>query len=729
PELTNTLRMIGELTRAKRCYLGLVDRPGSRIGQVYEWCPPGTKAKWTQKQGSLLTDIQELKDWLEEWEVRPSGSPGAGEDFGSRGESLLIPLFHGRSLDGFIGLDSSGGEKPWSMEIIHGLQVIGQVVVTTRETEKAQRALQELKDQSQHLLAHIHDITFSLDSQGRFTHLSPAIELILAYTPEELIGQSLASLIHPKDLTDFQESLAGGNTSLTLRLRDKKGNFRLVQISSRRSLKTGPAELTGILREAITPLWAKAYLIRNEKKYRQLFENAMDGIFQRSFNGKFITANPACARILGYSCPAELIAATPGAQNFCYGGPERQAAFQQLLREFGVVQEFEYEICRKDGLKILVSETAQAIRDAFGDILFYEGIIKDITEQKQARDQIKFLSFHDVTTGLYNRAFFEEEMKRLNTLRQLPLSIIMGDVNGLKLINDAFGHDAGDQILAKIATILKECCRKEDVIARLGGDEFAIFLPQTNQPVPMEIIQRIKSACQNISRDSIPLSVALGTTTKEEISQDIHQIIKEAEDQMYREKLAESKSHKAAFVFSLRRALAQNYQETEEHIQHSKQLAMQFGRALGLPMATLTDLGLLAMLHDIGKISLPLDIIRKSGNLSPSEWEAIRKHPEIGGRIANSIQEFVSIAEGILTHHEWWNGKGYPQGLSGEQIPLIARIFAIVDAYTAMTRGRPYKNPLPHQIALNEIRKEAGRQFDPRLAEIFLKTVSGTRKV
>jgi diguanylate cyclase (GGDEF)-like protein/PAS domain S-box-containing protein len=462
-------------------------------------------------------------------------------------------------------------------------------------------------------------------------------------------------------------------------------------------------------------------LFRAASKYRHIFENSVDGIFQRAFDGRFLRANQACARILGYSYPGELIAENADPKRPFYGSRERQAEFQQLLHELGIVQGFEYEVGRPDGRKIWVSENAQAIRNAHSAVLYYEGTIRDITERKAEEEQIRFLSFHDSLTGLYNRSFFEEEMKRLDTQRQLPLSILMGDVNNLKLVNDAFGHGEGDRLLLKVATVLKDCCRKEDVIARLGGDEFAILLPQMKTGIRREIIQRIKIACQNLSRDSIPVSVALGTATKEDAGQDIQGVIKEAEDQMYREKLMESKNHKAAILFSLRHTLYKKSLETEEHVWRSKRLAIYIGRAFGLPQGILDELDLLADLHDIGKVGLSQEIIVKPGSLSSSEWEVIKKHPEIGYRIAISSPELAHIADAIWAHHEWWDGTGYPQGLQGEKIPFLARLFAIVDAYEVMTRGRPYKGPLTHQGALHELKQKAGRQFDPKLVEKFLK--------
>jgi diguanylate cyclase (GGDEF)-like protein len=394
------------------------------------------------------------------------------------------------------------------------------------------------------------------------------------------------------------------------------------------------------------------------------------------------------------------------------------------LEEDGIVKGFEHQALRKDGSEIWVSEKALAIRDNDGHVLFYEGTIEDITERKRAEEQIRFLSFHDKLTGLYNRAYFVEEMRGLNTQRQLPISIIMGDVNGLKLLNDAFGHQEGDKLLLKIATILQECCREEDVVARLGGDEFAIFLPKTGHRETMEITDRIKAACRKNSQGILELNIALGAVTKEDLSQDIEFLLKEAEDRMYRNKLLESKSVRSSIMSSLRRTLFEKSYETEEHTSRSQDLAIQIAEALRLPDSLLDELALLANLHDIGKIAIPEEIILKPGHLSPEEWGLISKHPEIGYRIANSSTEMAPIAEAILAHHEWWNGAGYPRRLSGERIPLISRIIAAVDAYDVMVHGRLYKGAVTKHDALSELWRHAGSQFDPLIVEIFIKFFS-----
>jgi diguanylate cyclase (GGDEF)-like protein len=299
----------------------------------------------------------------------------------------------------------------------------------------------------------------------------------------------------------------------------------------------------------------------------------------------------------------------------------------------------------------------------------------------------------------------------------------MGDVNGLKLINDAFGHLEGDKVLSQVAKILRESCRKEDVIARWGGDEFTIFLPKTSNSVTSEVMDRIRIGCSEASQGPVKFSIALGAGTKDNPSQHVQGILKEAEERMYRNKLLESKSVRNSIISSLRRTLFEKSHETEEHTQRLQQLSLQFGLSLGLTDGEMDDLALLATLHDLGKIAIPEGIILEPGNLSREEWELIWKHPEVGYRIARSSPELAPISEAILSHHEWWDGSGYPRGLEGEDIPLISRMVAIVDAYDALTQGRPYKKALSRQETLPQLQKRAGSQFDPNLTGMFIKLI------
>lgn len=335
--------------------------------------------------------------------------------------------------------------------------------------------------------------------------------------------------------------------------------------------------------------------------------------------------------------------------------------------------------------------------------------------------EIIYLSYHDTLTGLYNRRFLEEEMKRLDTKANLPFSIMIGDVNGLKLTNDAFGHDAGDKLLYKITAIMKEECRKRDVIARYGGDEFVILMPGTKYKEAKRIMDKIMMRCSGEQGEPIKPSISLGFAAKEDTEQKIGDIFGIAEDIMYNNKMAESKKIKNSIIMSLQQDLYKRTFESEEHSSRFIEMVQKLGEAMGFSEEKIRNLKLLALLHDIGMIGILKGIPQNNKNSGQKAGNKLKKHCEIGYRIASSSTEIAHIAGDILSHHEHWDGTGYPQGLAGDNIPCNARIISVVDTYDSLVYGKSSQAKMTKNEALTLIRKEAGKSFDPVIVESFLK--------
>jgi diguanylate cyclase (GGDEF)-like protein/PAS domain S-box-containing protein len=400
------------------------------------------------------------------------------------------------------------------------------------------------------------------------------------------------------------------------------------------------------------------------------------------------------------------------------GDPEGIESQYNVVEKKGnkLVAELELE---KDGRTEHLWLAASPLLDSNDRVIGAIESIRNITDLKNIEKQLRNISFHDSLTGLYNRAYFEEELERLNRSRMLPLSIIMADLNGLKLVNDAFGHDMGDRLLKKAASIIKKSCRSEDIVARWGGDEFSIVLHSTDEKETEEIIARIQSACGR-ARFSIPVSISLGYATKKKSRTMIKTIIKKAEDSMYRSKLISSQRVQNEIVASLTRSLFEKNIETEDSSQRVVRIAKRMGESLDLPENRMEELILHAKLHDIGKVAVREKLLKKKGPLDKEEWEEVKKHTEIGYRIANTSTLLSPIAEYILCQHEWWDGSGYPRNLKGDEIPLISRIVAVVDSYEAMIGNRPYRKALSREKAVDELLKFSGTQFDPELVKVFI---------
>lgn len=344
-----------------------------------------------------------------------------------------------------------------------------------------------------------------------------------------------------------------------------------------------------------------------------------------------------------------------------------------------------------------------------------------------ALDNIRMFSslqraaFYDSLTGLYNRTYFDKIINDFKEKEPVPLSIIIGDLNGLKIANDVFGHSAGDDLLIEMAEIIKDTCPEEALIFRWGGDEFFMLLPGIDEEDKAAgICQNIKGKCSENNRTVVPLSISLGYATGMSNDGEMARLIKIADDRMYRHKLLDRKNYRYLLISSLKDTLAEKSYESAEHSERMAELAIKIGEKLGLAGTELEDLKLLALLHDLGKVVISDNILNKEGPLSEEEWEEVKKHPEAGYRISQSSSELSHISNYILNHHERWDGKGYPLGNKGEEIPLLSRIIAVVDAYDVMTHKSSYKEAISHEEAIEELKRCASTQFDPGIVQVFL---------
>lgn len=375
----------------------------------------------------------------------------------------------------------------------------------------------------------------------------------------------------------------------------------------------------------------------------------------------------------------------------------------------------------------VLSRFADLASIALTNAKLYTALQKELAERRQAEKKLRFISYHDALTGLYNRAFFKKEMARLEAQTRAA-GIILCDVDGLKLINDTLGHEQGDLLLNAAADIIKRNLRSIDIAARIGGDEFAILLPEADLMMLEDICRQIRLAVDAYNADhlELPLSMSIGyaasgNSRDERLTMD--EIFREADDNMYREKLHRSRSSRSAIVKALLNALNVRDFITEGHGDRMQSLAGDLAAALALSERRISDIKLLAQFHDIGKVGIPNRILFKKGHLTLKEQAEMQRHADIGYRIAQSVSDLIPISDFILKHHEWWNGNGYPIGLKGEEIPLECRILAIVDAFDAMTSDRPYRKAMPVSEAIAELRRYAGVQFDPVLVGLFCEMV------
>ncbi|WP_160691425.1 HD domain-containing phosphohydrolase [Clostridium sp. C2-6-12] len=469
---------------------------------------------------------------------------------------------------------------------------------------------------------------------------------------------------------------------------------------------------------------AEDALRTSEYNFRNIFEASSDGILIVS-NYEVIDCNLALVDLFGYDSKANILGKTlielsPTKQ------PDGELSEEKISKIYNDVArngnyKYEWWYKRIDG-KILPVEIVMTNILLNGRIVFHS-LWRDISERKQMERKMEYLSYHDQLTGLYNRRFFEEELLRLDVKRNLPLTIIMADVNGLKLVNDSFGHTVGDNLLIKVAEVMTSGCRCDDVIARLGGDEFVILLPKTDKHEAGEIVKRIKERALNQKVESVEISISFGFETKKSSTEKIDDILKKADDHMYENKLLESQSMRWKTINAIIATLNGKDKREEQGYYNISNYCKSLGMAVGLSKEDLNELKSISLLRDIGKISIDEKIFSKPGKLTEEEWEEVRRHPEIGYRILCTVTSMTQIAEYVLAHHERWDGTGYPKGLRGEEIPLKSRILAIADSYNAMLSERSFRSPLTEEEALEELKINAGSQFDPTLVKVFVEEV------
>jgi len=568
-------------------------------------------------------------------------------------------------------------------------------------------------------------------------------EKISGYTKEEIEGkkkwiefvatENLAQMIECHQKRRIEPDSVSRNYEF--RFIDRWGNFKniIVTASIIPGTKKSLASLLDITErkraEEALRITHKA-LKESEEKYRTMVDDVLDssavGILILDQEYKIVWLNQTLQRFMGIGkeevIGKDIRLLINQKIKHIFENPEMFA--QKLISSYGgnkYIENFECHVLPADDRQERwLEHWSQPVQLG----LYTGGRIEhyyDITERKQMEEQLKYLSLHDPLTGLHNRAYFNEEMRRLEGERYLPLGVIVCDLDGLKLVNDTFGHDAGNVLLVSAANILKDCFRKGDIVARIGGDEFVVMLTCTDRLTLEKACLRIweSIASYNSANPEIPLSLSIGFAIGEDSAKKPADLFKEADINMYREKLSHTQSTRSIIVQALKKMLEARDFATEGHSERMQDLMVQLALACGLPEYRLNDLRLFALFHDLGKVGIPDRILFKPGSLNEEEFIEIKKHCEIGFNIANSVPDLIPIADWILKHHESFDGKGYPLGLKDQEIPLECRILAIVDAYDAMTSDRPYRRAMLHQEAVAELRRCSGTQFDPQLVQKF----------
>jgi diguanylate cyclase (GGDEF)-like protein/PAS domain S-box-containing protein len=485
-----------------------------------------------------------------------------------------------------------------------------------------------------------------------------------------------------------------------------------------------PGFFVTIFRDVTKYKKAELELQESKRKYRDILANMQEAYFELDIQGNILDCNQAAAELVH----ANLEEITGmNILEMCADPQTTEVRINRVVYSGHAEYSAVFSLVCLDGAIIHADFSLDPVVDEQGNIAGLRAIGRDITQRKEYEKQLEHLSLHDQLTGLYNRAYFENEMERLSKSREYPITILSIDLDGLKLVNDTMGHKQGDNLLVACAGILKKSFRTSDVLARVGGDEFAAILPRTGQKNGEAIIDRIIARVKSYNHgqnDHFPLSLSIGQATAEDVQRDLVEAFKEADDLMYRDKLHKGVDTRSQIISSLLTVMREKENITQGNTQQLEELCRLVGQELGLSKKQLSDLTLLAHVHDLGKVGVPDKILSKQGPLSEEEWAIMRQHPEKGYRIALSSKNLTGIADLILKHHERWDGKGYPLGIKGQDIPIECRILAIADAFEAMTHERPYQAAMTQGEAIRELWRCSGAQFDPGLVQVFVRVVA-----
>jgi diguanylate cyclase (GGDEF)-like protein/putative nucleotidyltransferase with HDIG domain len=419
---------------------------------------------------------------------------------------------------------------------------------------------------------------------------------------------------------------------------------------------------------------------------------------------------------------------TPGGRiGYCLRAPLRWQ--QHLLGMIGVVR-------WDDGIEPTEWETLRSIGLEVGTAL--ENACQHLAALKAA-DQ-------DPVTGLYNHRAIHQHLERELARAQQEgsdLSVFMMDLNNFKLFNDTYGHPVGDEVLRSVARVIQQLSECGEYAGRYGGDEFLMVLPRTDVRTALERAERLRGSLrlQGFRRPgeerTVPISLSIGVATFPTDSANRHELLTLADANLYAAKESESgisatsaaqHAHRQLrtedsfnVLDTMLTAVDNKDSYTRRHSEDVTEYALWIAEELGASEETLRIIRIGGLLHDVGKIGVPAEILRKPGRLTDEEYEVLKRHPQLGALIVGSIPGMETIVDIVRSHHERWDGRGYPDGTAGEATPFLGRLVAVADAFSAMTTDRPYRKGMDWAVALGEIEKNISTQFDPICAQAFIR--------
>lgn len=583
---------------------------------------------------------------------------------------------------------------------------------------------------------------------------------VLDYDPADggLDQKILLRRCHSNDRTRCRQVLAqavrdGKPFSLESRIVHKDGTIRWIRTAGwgTRSTTGEVARLLGTVEEITEYKRQEEHLRTSEERFALAMDATGDGLFDWEIPTGTVTVNRSWLRWLGY---------TEGAttrtidfwETICHPEDLQEAArrLESIIHRCYTTCEFEHRLRHRDGHWVWVLVRAKvANRDEEGQATRIVGTHVDITARKQLEAERERLMEEAVaqadcdplTTLLNHRTFYHRLQVEAMRAQQenTTLGVIVMDMDNFKFFNDTYGHLVGDEVLCSVAETLRGACRAGDAVARLGGDEFALLLSRVSREEAEEAVARVREAVQTLTfraageQAAVPLRLSVGVSLFPEETNSSSEAVYLADARAMRDKSGESGNDAAevlraslceasdgfAMLDSLVVAVDRKDRYTRRHSSDVLCWSGRIGRAMRLPTEEVRSLEIAALVHDVGKIGVPVQMLRQPGSLSEAETTAIQQHAALGDLLVGAVPELSHTRDAVRHHHERWDGAGYPDGLAGDAIPLAARVLAVADAFSAMTTDRPYRVGMQPEQALEVLERGAGQQWDPLCVRIL----------
>ena len=618
----------------------------------------------------------------------------------------------------------------------------------------AENALEESRARVADILESITDGFFAVDREWRFTYVNDQAEQLLQRPRGELLGQNgwnefplavetgfdreLHQAMDQQETVRFEEFYLGLNKWFEMQAYPSNAGLSVYfrDVTERKKAEGERQAAEVILRE-------------NEQRLSLALESGRLGTWDLDLRTEEYTAVSALTgAILGMPPGTPLTRA----DLLKIIHPDDRALVQTMREAASLSRtyELEHRVVWADGSIHWVHVLGSKIFDGSGQPVRVIGTIQDVTERKaqeeqreQALREAERRADRDPLTDLLNHRAFHSRLKEEAARVQrenMTLAVVMLDLDNFRFFNDVYGHTTGDEVLRLTAEKLQSVSRPGEVLARFGGDEFALLMPNVGAATAEEVETRLREDLDGFfyriagQEATIPLTVSLGAALFPAQNVNRHQLLRQAEERLRWSKTGGGIEAEAQHVrdsaqnhvqgFSMMDALVTAVDNkdryTRKHSEDVLHYCILIAQELGMDETLQQTIRVAALLHDVGKIGVPDAILRKPGTLTDDEFEAVKQHPMMGALIVGAVPGLEDTLDAVRHHHERWDGGGYPFGLRGAETPLMARLMAVADAYSAMTTDRPYRQGMPPEKALGILQSGAGTQWDAACVAAFV---------